>query len=53
MKALKQNDQDIKNLITEQASVGTSDENLLVVLTTDHGGKGSGHGKFSDEEITT
>jgi hypothetical protein len=22
-------------------------------LTTDHGGKGSGHGKFSDEEITT
>ncbi|MDR1235203.1 MAG: alkaline phosphatase family protein [Mycoplasmataceae bacterium] len=54
VEALRQSDEYARELIDEARNSCTNpDENLLVVLTTDHGGINYDHGGFSDEETTT
>jgi hypothetical protein len=54
MQALAASDNYAKDLIecAYNATINP-DDNLLVVLTTDHGGINNNHGGFSPEETTT
>jgi hypothetical protein len=57
MEAVKMSDNYAKKIIDEKIEKMTDEnidpKNLLVIITTDHGGIRKGHGHFSQEEKTT